>query len=121
LNRNIARAQAQAAARASDFVLFAAVGNIIDLFNDVKPTGPQDYKNSKSVNYTRGSAAFGNFNYGAVATARGVSSWTILNAASLVQAYEDLSNGKIPTGSDNSDDPPVISAGINYVKLGCNR
>ena len=92
------------------------LGPTAKFVSDVQPGGPQDYKLQQ-----KGWAPFGNFNYGAVGAAYGYSEGKLLAAASGVQSYDNLrKNGQLTFGN-NTDDPPVISAGVQYFRNGCYK
>jgi RHS repeat-associated protein len=89
-------------------------GSAMAFANSVRPGGRYDWKLK-----IRGSAAFGNFAYGALGRAYGYPARTLLGAASAVQTFDDLRNLDFDGFGDNTDDPDVIKAGIEYYDKGC--
>lgn len=118
LDRNITDALLDAKVNSMDPFSGDLFGvNFSDVTNfvaKVRDYGPQDYKN-----IIKGSADFGNFNYGAVGGAYGFSRQTLLNRAANVQTASDLLTGRGLRLSDNLDDPEQISRGYQYFELGC--
>ena len=97
-------------ARSGILNLFGVLGPTAKFISDVQPGGTQDYKLQKND-----WAPFGNFNYGAVGAAYGYREETLLTGASGVQSYDNLrKNGQLMFG-DNTDDPAVMSAGVQWM------
>lgn len=107
-------------------------GNAWWFFNQVKPGGPWDYKRPGKRPGEILYEDFGNYHYGAVATAAGFPPWITLPAAGATQVAVDIAkeygarlNGKNPKkrfhpewiwgGSlgDEPKDQPVINNGIH--------
>ncbi|MBD9660382.1 MULTISPECIES: polymorphic toxin type 44 domain-containing protein [Pantoea] len=87
-------------------------------YSQVRGHGPWDYKNQSGKQY----ANFGNFNYGAVGHAAGITEAVLLRAAGWAQSRAGTSNiefgswyGSSPFG-DDPEDQYWIRAGIEYAK-----
>ncbi|MHB9112969.1 MAG: RHS repeat-associated core domain-containing protein, partial [Thermoleophilia bacterium] len=95
-------------------------GAMAGLYENVKNHGPWDYKR-KGSQYED----FGNFNFGAVTAAMGVSAYGAQNAAGIYQQW----NGAAAAGSgipflrwpygDDASDAVQIERGRQYFKCGC--
>lgn len=87
-------------------------------YSQVRNKGPMDYKQDKSGNYQD----FGNFNFGVVGSAAGLSESILLRAAGWAQIQAGTSRrgwgspfGRPPYGDDPSDQKQII-AGFGYYK-----
>jgi RHS repeat-associated protein len=80
----------------------------LEFYQAVKTGGVWDYKH-QNPNY----ADFGNFNFGLVASARGLGPGAILAGAAAYQMYSDARRGRF-TPRDNPEDPPMIVRGTAY-------
>lgn len=85
-------------------------------YRQVKNRGPWDYKNNSGRKYEN----FGNFHYGAIGTAAGISSEALLRAAGLAQRIAGTSNDEFlsyfgpESHGDDPKDQTWIRAGIDY-------
>lgn len=116
IDRNIADAQLDAKVNALDpfqdpFGIIGTLNNLEQLSINVTTASRQNYKANPAY---RGSAAYGNFNFGATMQARGFSLNTTLNGSN---AFQRLATGRADPPEDIAD----VTNGYNYAARGCNN
>ena len=116
--------------------------NALDMYNDVRNGGPQDYKQDKTLNDVPDSRGrpfalesmyedFGNFNYGAVGEAQmfslnflqrmGGYAGQRAQGAGFFLAVKTAFFSNDPAHGDDPKDQAQIAAGYNYAMRGCHE
>lgn len=111
LNANIAAARQQAADNRNNPAAMDYLANLEDESFAVVDPKSQNYK--KNPKYP-GSAAYGNFNFGATMQARGFS---LADALRYSNAFQRLTTGRADPREDITD----VTNGYRYAQNGCNR
>jgi hypothetical protein len=111
VDQNIARAKQDAAENHENLMAIDHLTNLEDESLEVTDASSQNYKANPKY---RGSAAYGNFNFGATMQARGFSLATALRYSN---AFQWITTGH----GDPKEDIKDVTNGYTYAKNNCNH